>query len=92
MAQWTADKWTEYGWTSRLDEYCKLNGGVHSLTQPELTNTSVVYLNYPVSQSLQLTLPNGTVFHASLEEAVLEQDETTRCVAARAFLDERKIV
>jgi hypothetical protein len=23
MAQWTADKWTEYGFTSRLDEYCK---------------------------------------------------------------------
>lgn len=24
MAQWTADKWAEYGFTSRLDEYCKL--------------------------------------------------------------------
>jgi N-acetylated-alpha-linked acidic dipeptidase len=23
MAQWTADKWAEYGFTSRLDEYCK---------------------------------------------------------------------
>jgi hypothetical protein len=23
MAQWTADKWSEYGFTSRLDEYCE---------------------------------------------------------------------
>ncbi|KAF2272944.1 glutamate carboxypeptidase 2 [Westerdykella ornata] len=58
QAQWTADKWAEYGWTSRLDEY-------------------FVYLNYPVSQSLQLTLPNGTVFNASLEEEVLEEDDTS---------------
>lgn len=25
MAQWTADKWASYGFTSRLDEYCKLS-------------------------------------------------------------------
>lgn len=24
MAQWTADKWSSYGFTSRLDEYCML--------------------------------------------------------------------
>jgi hypothetical protein len=24
MAQWTADRWAEFGFTSRLDEYCKL--------------------------------------------------------------------
>jgi N-acetylated-alpha-linked acidic dipeptidase len=24
MAQWTADKWAEYGFTSRLDEYCMI--------------------------------------------------------------------
>lgn len=23
MAEWTVDKWTEYGFTSRLDEYGK---------------------------------------------------------------------
>jgi N-acetylated-alpha-linked acidic dipeptidase len=23
MAQWTADKWASYGFTSRLDDYCK---------------------------------------------------------------------
>lgn len=23
MAQWTADKWSSYGFTSRLDDYCK---------------------------------------------------------------------
>lgn len=23
MAQWTADKWADYGFKSRLDEYCK---------------------------------------------------------------------
>ncbi|KAF2762514.1 Zn-dependent exopeptidase [Pseudovirgaria hyperparasitica] len=37
----------------------------------------VVYLNYPVSKALTLTLPNGTVFTPDLEEAVLAQDETT---------------
>lgn len=35
------------------------------------------YLNYPVSHSLSLTYPNGSVFKASLEEAVLTEDETT---------------
>ena len=58
MAQWTADKWAEYGFTSRLDEY-------------------YVYLNYPVSHSLLLTYPNGSTFTPSLQEAVLEEDETT---------------
>ena len=24
MAQWTANKWADYGFTSRLDDYCKL--------------------------------------------------------------------
>ncbi|KAL8832430.1 MAG: hypothetical protein Q9170_004888 [Blastenia crenularia] len=37
----------------------------------------VTYLNYPVSHSLSLTYPNGSVFKASLEEAVLPEDETT---------------
>jgi N-acetylated-alpha-linked acidic dipeptidase len=31
MAQWTADKWAEYGFTSRLDEYCKLVNLCHFL-------------------------------------------------------------
>ena len=37
----------------------------------------VTYLNYPVSHSLSLTYPNGSVFALSLEEAVLMEDETT---------------
>ena len=37
----------------------------------------VTYLNYPVSHSLSLTYPNGSVFQLSLEEAVLIEDETT---------------
>lgn len=37
----------------------------------------VTYLNYPVSHSISLTYPNGSVFHLSLEEAVLIEDETT---------------
>lgn len=37
----------------------------------------VTYLNYPVSHSLSLTYPNGSIFTASLEEAVLMEDETT---------------
>ncbi|KAF2848827.1 N-acetylated-alpha-linked acidic dipeptidase-like protein 2 [Plenodomus tracheiphilus IPT5] len=58
MAQWTADKWSEYGFTSRLDEY-------------------YVFLNYPVSNSLVLTYPNGSTFTPTLREDVLEEDETT---------------
>lgn len=37
----------------------------------------LTYLNYPVSHSLSLTYPNGSVFKASLEEARLAEDETT---------------
>ncbi|KAL8868857.1 MAG: hypothetical protein Q9174_004708 [Haloplaca sp. 1 TL-2023] len=37
----------------------------------------MVYLNYPVSQSLSLAYPNGSSFTASLEEAILMEDETT---------------
>ncbi|KAF2131074.1 Zn-dependent exopeptidase [Dothidotthia symphoricarpi CBS 119687] len=45
-------------------------------------NTSIatctdVFLNYPVSNSLVLTYPNGTTFTPSLEEDVLEEDSTT---------------
>ncbi|KAL8840149.1 MAG: hypothetical protein Q9176_003997 [Flavoplaca citrina] len=58
MAQWTADRWSENGFQSRLDEY-------------------YTYLNYPVSHSLSLTYPNGSVFQASLEEAMLTEDETS---------------
>ncbi|KAF2196388.1 glutamate carboxypeptidase 2 [Delitschia confertaspora ATCC 74209] len=58
MAQWTADRWAEFGWTSRLDEY-------------------YIYLNYPVSHSMQLSYSNGSTFTPSLEEAVLIEDETS---------------
>ncbi|CAN9449632.1 unnamed protein product [Alternaria sp. RS040] len=57
-AQWTADKWSEYGFTSRLDEY-------------------YVFLNYPVSNSLQLTYSNGSTYTPTLMEDVLAEDETT---------------
>ncbi|KAI5866501.1 hypothetical protein GGS23DRAFT_593248 [Durotheca rogersii] len=44
-------------------------------------NSSVVsyyvYLNYPVDKSLSLTYSNGSIYTPSLEEAVLNQDETT---------------
>ena len=46
-------------------------------------NTNVaadVFLDYPVFHSLQLTYPNGTVHAASLQEAVLPEDETSRYV------------
>ncbi|KAI0898171.1 glutamate carboxypeptidase [Annulohypoxylon nitens] len=36
-----------------------------------------VYLNYPVNKSLSLTYSNGTIFQPNLEEAVLDEDETT---------------
>ncbi|KAL8727636.1 MAG: hypothetical protein Q9166_005915 [cf. Caloplaca sp. 2 TL-2023] len=37
----------------------------------------ITYLNYPVSHSLALTYPNGSVLQATLQEAVLDEDETT---------------
>ncbi|KAI1384984.1 glutamate carboxypeptidase [Hypoxylon trugodes] len=44
-------------------------------------NSSVVsydvYLNYPVNKSLSLTYSNGTILTPNLEEAVLDEDETT---------------
>ncbi|KAG5300230.1 N-acetylated-alpha-linked acidic dipeptidase [Histoplasma capsulatum var. duboisii H88] len=58
MAQWTADRWTEFGVPSSLAEY-------------------YVYLNYPVSSSLSLTLADGTVWNAELDEDVLAADDTT---------------
>ncbi|KAI0174270.1 glutamate carboxypeptidase II [Pestalotiopsis sp. NC0098] len=36
-----------------------------------------VFINYPLSKGLSLTYANGTVYQPSLEEAVLEADETT---------------
>ncbi|ORY67394.1 N-acetylated-alpha-linked acidic dipeptidase [Pseudomassariella vexata] len=36
-----------------------------------------VYIDYPISKSLSLTYANGSVFHPSLEEAVLNEDSTS---------------
>ncbi|KAI1435322.1 N-acetylated-alpha-linked acidic dipeptidase-like protein 2 [Xylaria sp. CBS 124048] len=36
-----------------------------------------VYLNYPVSKSLSLAYPNGSIFQPLLAEAALDVDETT---------------
>jgi N-acetylated-alpha-linked acidic dipeptidase len=58
MAEWTRDKWTEFGVPTSLVSYS-------------------VYLSYPVSSALSLTLPNGKVLDLNLKEDVLEEDETT---------------
>jgi len=58
MAEWTRDKWIEYGIPSHLVEY-------------------EVYLNYPVSHSLSLTINGEEEFVAGLEEDVLPEDPTT---------------
>ncbi|KAK2805671.1 hypothetical protein FQN51_009174 [Onygenales sp. PD_10] len=58
MAEWTAERWTEFGVPASLASY-------------------YVYLNYPVSHSLSLTLPDGSVWNADLEEDVLPLDDTT---------------
>ncbi|OAX79631.1 hypothetical protein ACJ72_06048 [Emergomyces africanus] len=44
---------------------------------PSSLTSYYVYLNYPVSHSLSLTLPDGTVWNAELEEDVLPADDTT---------------
>ncbi|KAL6709247.1 hypothetical protein ACN47E_001654 [Coniothyrium glycines] len=36
-----------------------------------------VYLNYPVHRSIDLEYPNGSIYRPSLEEDVLDEDETT---------------
>ncbi|KAF2836081.1 glutamate carboxypeptidase II [Patellaria atrata CBS 101060] len=58
QAQWTADRWSENGFTAGLAEY-------------------VVFLSYPLSKSLTLTLPDGSTTDFALEEARLEEDITT---------------
>lgn len=58
MAQWTADRWNENGFTAHLAEY-------------------YVFLNYPVSHSLSLSLPNGITYTPSLTEEVLAEDDTS---------------
>jgi N-acetylated-alpha-linked acidic dipeptidase len=45
MAQWTADKWESFGFTSRLDEYCKFSYHIsHTvrLSRPELIGVLVL--------------------------------------------------
>lgn len=86
MAQWTADRWAENGFTSRLDEYCKLAlrpwhksliNNQCACYSPKFDLTPLdVYLNYPVSHSLTLTYANGSTSKASLEEAVLAEDDS----------------
>jgi len=58
MAEWTRDRWIEYGIPSHLAEY-------------------EVYLNYPVSHSLSLTINGEEEFVAGLEEDILPEDPTT---------------
>jgi hypothetical protein len=49
MAQWTADKWSEYGFKSRLDEYCK--------SLPSLSNTQKSHdlRTHALHRALELT-------------------------------------
>jgi N-acetylated-alpha-linked acidic dipeptidase len=58
MAQWTVDRWNEFGVPASLASY-------------------LVFLDYPVSQSLSLSLPDGSEWTADLEEEPLKEDETT---------------
>lgn len=44
---------------------------------PSSLATYNVYLDYPVSKSLVVTYPNGSIFQPELEEAKLAVDETT---------------
>lgn len=47
-----------------------------------------MYLNYPVSHSLVLTLPNGTIHDVNLEEDVLAEDPTTSYPNRRKYICE----
>jgi N-acetylated-alpha-linked acidic dipeptidase len=76
MAQWTADRWNENGFTASLTEYCMLDLIIDVRNILFLTLTDV-FLNYPVSHSLSLSLPNGTKYTPALMEDVLAEDETT---------------
>ncbi|CAN9431760.1 putative glutamate carboxypeptidase [Alternaria tenuissima] len=58
VPKWTAERWNEHGFETRLDSY-------H------------VYLDYPVHLSLSLDHGNGSTYHATLEEEILEEDGPT---------------
>ncbi|KAJ4514588.1 hypothetical protein HRR78_005901 [Exophiala dermatitidis] len=63
MAQWTADRWDDFGLSAGLASYSdKLQD---------------VYLNYPVSHSLSATFANGSTWTASLREEALAEDDVT---------------
>ena len=73
MAQWTADRWNENGFTANLAEYC-----MPLFIVPHTSLTSIdVFLNYPVSHSLSLSFPDGTTYTPSLVEEVLAEDDTS---------------
>src|ERR1700761_6840430 len=74
MAQWTADRWSENGFTSRLITYCY---SFFFILQDKPLTSADVYINYPVSHSMSLSYSNGSVFTPSLEEEVLQEDPTT---------------
>ena len=76
MAQWTADRWNEFGLTAGLDEYCTIHSQAYLSHQAHHSGVDV-YLNYPVSHSMQLTHSNGSSFTPTLQERVLAQDDTT---------------
>ena len=42
-----------------------------------MTKEKGVYLDYPVHRALSLDYVNGSTYHATLEEDVIEEDETT---------------
>lgn len=47
MAQWTADKWASYGFTSRLDEYCEFLDASHVSHSSETTeNRTTLFEDY----------------------------------------------
>ncbi|KAL1796512.1 hypothetical protein ACET3X_005052 [Alternaria dauci] len=43
----------------------------------KLTEPKDVYLDYPVHRSLSLDYGNGSIYHATLEEEILEEDKPT---------------
>jgi N-acetylated-alpha-linked acidic dipeptidase len=43
----------------------------------KLTGPEDVYLDYPIHRSLSLDYSNGSTYHATLEEEILEEDKPT---------------
>ena len=84
MAQWTADKWTEYGFTSRLDEYCKLR---HPNTSSPVLKQCRCLHQLSRLEFIGLELSQWEHLQAHLERSCARRRSNYQLVRSRETLD-----